>query len=96
MTHPTLAGKYRLPFISEQPVFVGQAPDGPIFSHSAVSNKNAIDLVMPIGTPIVAARSGYIMENISQIAARQSLSLWTRQTLCGFFMTMALGQTMRT
>jgi len=39
MTHPTLAAKYRLPFISEQPVFVGQAPDGPIFSHSAVSNK---------------------------------------------------------
>jgi len=68
MTHPTLAGKYRLPFISEQPVFVGQAPDGPIFSHSAVSNKNAIDLVMPIGTPIVAARSGYIVENIKHFA----------------------------
>lgn len=48
--------KYRLPFISEQRCpSAGQAPDGPIFSHSnAVSNKNAIDLVMPIGTPIVA------------------------------------------
>ena len=60
--------KYRLPFISEQPIFVGQAPDGPIFSHNAVSNKNAIDLVMPIGTPIVAARSGYVIENIKQFA----------------------------
>ena len=60
--------KYRLPFISEQPVFVGQAPDGPIFSHNAVSNKNAIDLVMPIGTPIVAARSGYVIENVNQFA----------------------------
>ncbi|WP_423680118.1 M23 family metallopeptidase [Undibacterium sp. WLHG33] len=60
--------KYRLPFISEQPVFVSQAPDGPIFSHNAVSNKNAIDLVMPISTPIVAARSGYVIENVNQFA----------------------------
>jgi hypothetical protein len=50
---------------------------------------------MPIGTPIVAARSGYVIENVKQFADNgwRSLSLWIRQTSCGFFMTMALGQT---
>ncbi|MFZ6862016.1 M23 family metallopeptidase [Undibacterium sp. Ji67W] len=57
---------YVLPFKSYRIFQVSQASDGPIFSHHDLASKYAIDILMPTGTTVVAARNGIVIENVNQ------------------------------
>ncbi|MFZ6689789.1 M23 family metallopeptidase [Undibacterium sp. SXout11W] len=57
---------YLLPFKSDRIFQVSQASDGPIFSHHELESKYAIDILMPIGTTVAAARNGIVIENVNQ------------------------------
>ena len=54
---------YGLPFESGESFRLGQGPDGS-FSHKGRA-QYAIDFVMPIGTPVLAARSGVVVQTSS-------------------------------
>lgn len=64
LAHHDANAVYRLPFRDGLEFRVTQAPGGPITTHDADHSVYAVDIAMPSGTPIVAARSGYVMENI--------------------------------
>ena len=51
---------YSFPLLLSQ-VRVGQAPEGR-FSHGDVENRQAFDFAAPIGTPVIAARGGTVMQ----------------------------------
>lgn len=53
---------YLLPFKDGQAVTVGQALGGKITTHNNPASKYAIDFTVPIGTPIVAARKGRVVD----------------------------------
>ena len=59
---PDPGARYRLPFGDGLAFMVSQAPGGPIITHGDVASANAIDIVMPEGTPILAARGGMVIE----------------------------------
>lgn len=59
---PDPNARYRLPFGDGLSFMVSQAPGGPIITHGDAQSANAIDIVMPEGTPIVAARGGIVIE----------------------------------
>ncbi|MFZ6747933.1 M23 family metallopeptidase [Undibacterium sp. Ren11W] len=63
---PAPDARYIVPFIGNRPFQVSQAIDGPIFSHKQAHNKFAIDIPMPVGTTIVAARAGYVIEKVME------------------------------
>ncbi len=50
---------YRLPFPSGDTFKITQGPHGK-YSHNTAYNKTAVDVGMPIGTPVLAARSGTV------------------------------------
>ncbi|RMH88619.1 M23 family metallopeptidase [Lysobacter pythonis] len=50
---------YRFPLRLPQPR-IGQPPQG-AFSHADAENREAIDFVAPVGTPVIAARAGTVM-----------------------------------
>ncbi|MDQ5908879.1 MAG: Peptidoglycan DD-metalloendopeptidase family protein [Pseudomonadota bacterium] len=52
---------YAPPFASGQRFFIGQAFDG-AFSHQHPQSRYAVDIGMPVGTPVRAARAGVVME----------------------------------
>lgn len=52
---------YAPPFASGQRFGIGQAFDGS-FSHQHPQSRYAVDLSLPLGTPVRAARSGVVME----------------------------------
>ena len=52
---------YRMPLDDDQSVVIGQAFNGE-FSHQTPGSRFAIDLTLPIGTPIHAARAGVVMD----------------------------------
>ena len=52
---------YRPPFASNQEFTIGQAFGG-AFSHSSPDSRYAVDISMPIGTPVHAAREGVVMD----------------------------------
>ena len=53
--------RYRVPWVAGESYIVSQAPNGPMTTHFEPYNRNAIDFVMPEGTPVNAARSGKIV-----------------------------------
>jgi murein DD-endopeptidase MepM/ murein hydrolase activator NlpD len=55
---------YRLPFENGKRYMVSQAPGGPLMTHTTASQRDAIDIVMPEGDAVVAARSGIVIENL--------------------------------
>ncbi|MFZ6641887.1 M23 family metallopeptidase [Undibacterium sp. TC4M20W] len=59
---------YQIPFVAGQGFQIVQAADGPQFTHQSVATRYAVDIDMPVGTPVVAARAGYVVEVISQFA----------------------------
>jgi murein DD-endopeptidase MepM/ murein hydrolase activator NlpD len=60
-THHSYAA-YRVPWLDGRAFRIGQAPGGRITTHDKPWNRNAIDVSMPEGTPIVAARAGTVVE----------------------------------
>lgn len=51
---------YRLPFPSHESFPVSQAFNGK-HTHDDVGARHAVDIVMPVGTPVLAARDGVVM-----------------------------------
>jgi murein DD-endopeptidase MepM/ murein hydrolase activator NlpD len=53
--------EYRLPFADGHSFMVSQAPGGLLTTHASADSWHAIDIAMPEGTPVVAARSGIVI-----------------------------------
>ena len=56
---------YQLPFRSGASYRISQAPGGPISTHNTPESEYAVDIPMPEGTPILAARAGRVIETRS-------------------------------
>jgi len=52
---------YRPPVARNQEFVIGQAFGG-TFSHTSLDSRHAVDISMPIGTPVHAAREGVVMD----------------------------------
>ena len=63
---PDPAAMYRVPWMDGRTYIIGQAPGGKITTHLQPYSKEAIDVTMPEGTPIVAARGGVVFSAISE------------------------------
>jgi len=53
--------RYRLPLPAGQPVRIGQGFGG-AFSHRDPHSRHALDFALPVGTPVLAARAGTVMD----------------------------------
>ena len=63
---PDPAAMYRVPWMDGRTFIIGQAPGGKITTHLQPYSKEAIDVTMPEGTPIVAARGGVVFSAIAE------------------------------
>jgi murein DD-endopeptidase MepM/ murein hydrolase activator NlpD len=57
---------YRLPWPEGRSFVIGQAPGGPIVTHTTPANRNAVDIPMPEGAPIHAARAGVVFQTVAE------------------------------
>jgi murein DD-endopeptidase MepM/ murein hydrolase activator NlpD len=70
---------YRLPYQDGMTFRIGQAFGGPITTHTAPDSQHAVDIGMPQGTPIVAARDGVVIyTEANQIYGGQSPDMMTK------------------
>jgi len=53
---------YLLPFKERQAITVGQVFGGKITTHNSLASRYAVDFTVPVGTPILAARSGRVVD----------------------------------
>ncbi|NKI34258.1 M23 family metallopeptidase [Wenzhouxiangella sp. XN79A] len=53
---------YRVPLRADTPIRIGQGFGG-AFSHNEPGSHHAVDFSVPVGTPIVAARGGVVMDS---------------------------------
>jgi len=53
--------RYRVPWMDGRTFVIGQAPGGRISTHDTAQSRDAVDITMPEGTPIVAARAGTVV-----------------------------------
>lgn len=63
---PDLQFPYHLPFPPGQPHLISQAYGGFLPTHNTPSAYYAVDIVMPRGTPILAARAGKVIEVVQK------------------------------
>lgn len=52
---------YRLPYRDGAAFRIGQSPGGPISTHTSPDSQFAVDITMPEGTPVLAAREGTVI-----------------------------------
>ena len=52
---------YRLPYRDGSTFRIGQSPGGPITTHTRPDSQFAVDIPMPEGTPVLAARAGTVI-----------------------------------
>jgi murein DD-endopeptidase MepM/ murein hydrolase activator NlpD len=60
------SARYRLPYLDGRTFTFAQAPGGPVTTHDDAGSRYAVDIAMPEGTPIVAARGGLVVTSISR------------------------------
>lgn len=58
---PTAGFAYRMPYQDGMAFQIGQAPGGPITTHNSPESQYAVDISMPQGTPVLAARDGVVI-----------------------------------
>lgn len=59
---PTGEWPYRIPVDPVQGTRVSQGPGGPLTSHDNGYSRHAVDIPVPIGTPVLAARAGTVID----------------------------------
>ncbi len=59
---PDPGAAYRLPFADGAAFVISQAAGGNASTHRDVHNRHAVDFTMPVGTPVVAARDGLVVD----------------------------------
>src|SRR5712664_3430725 len=59
------AAAYRLPWTDGRTFSVIQAPGGRITSHTTPESRDAIDIAMPEGSPVLAARGGIVFGTVA-------------------------------
>lgn len=70
---------YRLPFKDDASYRIGQSPGGPISTHTSPDSQFAVDIPMPEGAPIVAARDGVVIHSeANQIYGAQVPDMLTK------------------
>jgi len=70
---------YRLPYKDGTAFPIGQAPGGPITTHTNLDSLHAVDIGMPEGAPVVAAREGVVIyTEASQVYGGQSPDMMTK------------------
>jgi murein DD-endopeptidase MepM/ murein hydrolase activator NlpD len=57
---------YRVPWLDGRSFIIGQAPGGKIVTHFSPASRNAVDIPMPEGTPILAARAGIVFMTVAE------------------------------
>lgn len=57
---------YRMPWLDGRTFIIGQAPGGKIVTHFSPSSRNAVDIPMKEGTPILAARGGVVFQTVAE------------------------------
>ncbi|GBG15392.1 peptidase M23 [Novimethylophilus kurashikiensis] len=60
--HHDPAQLYRLPYLDGKTFTIAQAPSGPITTHTTPESRNAIDIAMPEGSLVLAARDGVVID----------------------------------
>jgi len=79
---PPVSPLYRLPFPEGRGFRLGQSPGGPVTTHTTPDSRFAVDIPMPEGTPVLAARAGVVIETeAGQVAGGQRPELRDRANL---------------
>jgi murein DD-endopeptidase MepM/ murein hydrolase activator NlpD len=60
------AAMYRVPWLDGRTFVIGQAPGGRMITHLTPASREAIDIPMPEGTPILAARAGVVFQTVAE------------------------------
>jgi murein DD-endopeptidase MepM/ murein hydrolase activator NlpD len=60
------AALYRMPWLDGRAFVIGQAPGGRMITHLSPASRNAVDIPMPEGTPILAARAGVVFQTVAE------------------------------